>query len=276
MASLLSATRQFNWYPLNTTSANKCGDMSVSVESSKLTVVLLGSLCQAWSTTQINFKILCDNNELNESPGFVKNLAYLLRWNPIDLLSIELLSRVVYGALGGDPFLLYTIDKYYTSNYFCQPLWTMETVPPFLCALTELKCHRNDRLWRKAVPYLWGAQPDGWEGGFYRICCAYMPPVFCREIVKGQQQVSIFFQTLCRLWILSSVDIHKTSRCFWASVLSGAIQIWWSFSLALGWMLFGNWFRTLAVLCTQHLCQRVYRPLTGPSRTLAPRHRRPI
>jgi hypothetical protein len=32
----------------------------------------------------------------------------------------ELLSRVVYGALGGDPVIFYTIDKYYTSNYFCQ------------------------------------------------------------------------------------------------------------------------------------------------------------
>jgi activator of 2-hydroxyglutaryl-CoA dehydratase len=32
----------------------------------------------------------------------------------------ELLSRVVYGALGGDPIFFYTIDKYYTSNYFCQ------------------------------------------------------------------------------------------------------------------------------------------------------------
>jgi len=32
----------------------------------------------------------------------------------------ELLSRVVYRALGGDPIFLYTIDKYYTFNYFCQ------------------------------------------------------------------------------------------------------------------------------------------------------------
>ena len=32
----------------------------------------------------------------------------------------ELLSRVVYGALGGDPDFLNTIDKFNTSNYLCQ------------------------------------------------------------------------------------------------------------------------------------------------------------
>ncbi|MBW2351536.1 MAG: hypothetical protein JRF20_10175 [Deltaproteobacteria bacterium] len=37
-------------------------------------------------------------------------------------LSVELLSRVVYGALGGDSIFFYTIDKFYTSNYFCQSL----------------------------------------------------------------------------------------------------------------------------------------------------------
>jgi len=40
----------------------------------------------------------------------------------VQATEIELLSRVVYGALGGDSIFFYTIDKFYTSNYFCQSL----------------------------------------------------------------------------------------------------------------------------------------------------------
>jgi hypothetical protein len=47
---------------------------------------------------------------------------------------------------GGNPFFFDTIDKFYSSNDFCQALWVVKSNPPFLRALTEFKSHCDNAL----------------------------------------------------------------------------------------------------------------------------------
>jgi len=47
----------------------------------------------------------------------------------------ELLSRVVYEELGGDPRVLNSIDEFCTPYYISQPLWMIECYPSFLSGL---------------------------------------------------------------------------------------------------------------------------------------------
>jgi hypothetical protein len=47
---------------------------------------------------------------------------------------------------GDNPFFFDTIDEFYSSNYFCQALWVMQTNPAFLSALAEFECHCNNSL----------------------------------------------------------------------------------------------------------------------------------
>jgi len=47
---------------------------------------------------------------------------------------------------GGNPFFFDTIDKFYSSNNFCQALWVMQSNPVFLRTLTEFKSHRHNGL----------------------------------------------------------------------------------------------------------------------------------
>jgi hypothetical protein len=52
----------------------------------------------------------------------------------------------VYEELGGNPFFFDTIDKFYSSNDFCQALWVVESNPPLLRTLTKFKSHRDYAL----------------------------------------------------------------------------------------------------------------------------------
>lgn len=51
-------------------------------------------------------------------------------------LSGEILSNVVYGQLGGDPFFFHTVDKFHSVNDISQVFRTMQSYPSFLSTLT--------------------------------------------------------------------------------------------------------------------------------------------
>ena len=49
---------------------------------------------------------------------------------------LEILSNVVYGQLGGDPFFFQPVDKFHSFNNISQALRTMQPYPSFLSTLT--------------------------------------------------------------------------------------------------------------------------------------------
>jgi len=61
--------------------------------------------------------------------------SVLQRQSILVLVVSELLSRVVYEELGGDPHVLNSIDEFYTPYYISQPLWMIEFYPSFLSGL---------------------------------------------------------------------------------------------------------------------------------------------
>ena len=80
--------------------------------------------------------------------------------------------------------------------------------------------------------------------GFRR---AQMLPVLCWEVVEGEQSFAIFGQAFDRLLIFDGVDFDERVECD-ESILLGISS---NARLALACWLFGNFFKTLAVLCTQ-------------------------
>jgi len=48
--------------------------------------------------------------------------------------------------LGGNPFFFDTIDKFNSSNYFCQALRMVKSNPSFLRTLAEFKSHCHNGL----------------------------------------------------------------------------------------------------------------------------------
>jgi len=56
--------------------------------------------------------------------------------SPVQSAFLEILSNVVYGQLGGDPFFFQPVDKFHSFNNISQALRTMQPYPSFLSTLT--------------------------------------------------------------------------------------------------------------------------------------------
>lgn len=63
-------------------------------------------------------------------------VCYFLIQRLFDSMWREILSNVVYGQLGGDPFFFQPVDKFHSFNNISQALRTMQPYPSFLSTLT--------------------------------------------------------------------------------------------------------------------------------------------
>ena len=52
----------------------------------------------------------------------------------------------MYEELGGNPFFFDTIDKFYSSDDFCQALRMVKSNPSFLRTLAKFKSHCDNAL----------------------------------------------------------------------------------------------------------------------------------
>ena len=72
-----------------------------------------------------------------------------------------------------------------------------------------------------------------------------MDPVLCREAIEGEEHVLVFHETVTGLLKLCPVEGKEGII---GNQGLGAIEMWWIFSLALGWTLLGILSRIFMVL----------------------------
>lgn len=55
--------------------------------------------------------------------------------------------------------------------------------------------------------------PDRGKGALYRVGCSDVLPVFCWEIIEGQENVAVFGQFPHRLVIFNAIGFDKEIEC---------------------------------------------------------------
>src|SRR5260370_37617648 len=100
--------------------------------------------------------------------------------------------------------------------------------------------------------------PHSRERALDRICRSEVLPVLGRKVIEGEQWVAIFAEALDSLLVLDAIAFDEAIECS-LGVLPGlrhpdVLQC----TLGLACRLFGNLFKTFAVLCTQQRCACVF------------------
>jgi hypothetical protein len=86
---------------------------------------------------------------------------------------------------------------------------SVEPSPAFLCSLEQFEDHCERGPVRQAALRSDGAVTHGGEGAFNGIGSPQVFPVFGREVVEGEQRISILAQAVRRLRVFHRVALHE-------------------------------------------------------------------
>lgn len=160
----------------------------------------------------------------------------------------DLLCFLCYLCLPDDSDAILKAD---TVHYVRQLLKTPYPTPALFGRQRQLEDQSQQGVPRHAVLGAGRPMANRGKAGFDRVGGADVYPVFRREVIKGQQRVTVFLQQVNPLGYLASKSRWKAARAFSALALVSASQISRRRALALPCTESGNAARTLAVLCTQ-------------------------